>query len=169
VELLREVYDWVVVDASKSLDARLLAGLRTAEEIFLVTQVDVPSLRNIQRVRRVLKRVVPERSPRVLINRFHPGADITLKDVERTLGIEVFGTLSNDYGAIAHSINTGEPLAMTASSVNGQEMDALVRKVSGLPAESEKKARWQLKLPSLKRRDAELAATRPQILAGAER
>jgi Flp pilus assembly CpaE family ATPase len=146
----------------------MLAGLRTAEEIFVVTQVDVPSLRNIQRVRRVLKRVVPERSPRVLVNRFHPGADITLKDVERTLGLEVFGTLSNDYGSIAHSINTGEPLAMSTASVCGPEMDALVRKVSGLPAVSEKKARWQLRLPSLKRREAEVNA-RPQILAGAER
>ena len=168
LEFLRGVYEWVVVDASNSLDSRMLAGLRTAEEIFVVTQVDVPSLRNIQRVRRVLKRVVPERSPRVLVNRFHPGADITLKDVERTLGLEVFGTLSNDYGSIAHSINTGEPLAMSTASVCGPEMDALVRKVSGLPAESEKKARWQLKLPSLKRREAEVNA-RPQILAGAER
>ena len=168
LEFLRGVYDWVVVDASNSLDARMLAGLRTAEEVFVVTQVDVPSLRNIQRVRRVLKRVVPERAPRVLVNRFHPGADITLKDVERTLGLEVFGTLSNDYGTIAHSINTGEPLAMSSSSATGQEMDALVRKVSGLPVEPEKKARWQLKLPSLKRRDAELA-TQPRILAGAER
>lgn len=168
LEFLRGVYDWVVVDASNSLDSRMLAGLRTAEEIFVVTQVDVPSLRNIQRVRRVLKRVVPERSPRVLVNRFHPGADITLKDVERTLGLEVFGTLSNDYGSIAHSINTGEPLAMSTASVCGPEMDALVRKVSGLPAVSEKKARWQLKLPSLKRREAEVNA-RPQILAGAER
>lgn len=168
LEFLRGVYDWIVVDASNSLDARTLAGLRTAEEIFVVTQVDVPSLRNIQRVRRVLKRVVPERSPRVLINRFHPGADITLKDVERTLEIEVFGTLSNDYGTIAHSINTGEPLAMSASSACGQEMDALVRKVSGMPLEPEKKARWQLKLPSLKRRDADVM-TRPRVLAGAER
>lgn len=167
LEFLRGVYDWVVVDASNSLDARMLAGLRTAEEVFVVTQVDVPSLRNIQRVRRVLKRVVPERSPRVLVNRFHPGTDITLKDVERTLGLEVFGTLSNDYGTIVHSINTGEPLAMSASSACGQEMDALVRKVSGMPAEPEKKARWQLKLPSLKRRDADVT-TRPRILAGAE-
>lgn len=167
IEFLRGVYDWVVVDASNSLDSRILAGLRTAEEIFVVTQVDVPSLRNIQRVRRVLKRVVPERTPRVLVNRFHPGADITLKDVEHTLGLEVFGTLSNDYGSIAHSINTGEPLAMSTASVCGSEMDALVRKVSGLPPEAEKKPRWQLKLPSLKRRDAEMTA-RPQVLAGAE-
>jgi pilus assembly protein CpaE len=167
IKFLRGVYDWVVVDASNSLDSRVLAALRTAEEIFVVTQVDVPSLRNIQRVRRVLKRVVPERSPRVLINRFHPGADISLKDVERTLGLDVFGTLSNDYGSIAHSINTGEPLAMNTASVCGSEMDALVRKVSGQPMEAEKKPRWQLKLPTLKRRDAELT-TRPQILAGAE-
>lgn len=163
---LRGVYDWVVVDASNSLDSRVLAGLRTAEEIFVVTQVDVPSLRNIQRVRRVLKRVVPEKSPKVVINRFHPGADITRKDVERTLGLPVFGTLSNDYGSIAHSINTGEPLAMTAASIFGDEMDALVRKIVGLPAETEKKARWRL--PSLKKREG-ARSSGPAVLAGAER
>jgi hypothetical protein len=37
-----------------------------------------------------------------------------------------------------------------------------------MPVEPEKKARWQLKLPSLKRREAEVT-TRPHILAGAER
>ena len=163
---LRGVYDWVVVDASNSLDSRVLAGLRTADEIFFVSQVDVPSLRNIQRVRRVLKRVVPERSPRVVINRFHPGAEITRKDVERTLGLEVFGTLSNDYGSIAHSINTGEPLAMTAASIGGHEVDALVRKIVGLPAEAGAKPRWRL--PSLKKREAARASGRV-VLAGAER
>lgn len=162
---LRGFYDWVVVDASNSLDSRVLAGLRTADEIFLVTQVDVPSLRNIQRVRRVLKRVVPERSPRVVVNRFHPAADITLKDVERTLGLEVFGTLSNDYGSIAHSINAGEPLAMSETSVCGTEMVGLVRKITGLPEETEKKARWRL--PSLKKREAGRASGRA-VLAGAE-
>jgi pilus assembly protein CpaE len=168
LEFLRGVYDWIVVDASNSLDSRVLAGLRVAEEIFLVTQVDVPSLRNIQRVRRVLKRVTPERAPRVVVNRFHPHGDITLKDVERTLGLEVFGTLSNDYGLIVHSINAGEPLVMRPDSTCEQEMWGLVGKITGIPIQPEKKVRWQLRLRSLKKRTAELT-TQAVALAGAER
>lgn len=143
---LRGVYDWVVVDASNSMDSRMIAGLRTAEEIFVVTQIDVPSLRNIQRVRRVLKRVVPERPLRVVINRFHSQGDITLKDVERTLGLEVFWTLSNDYESAVHSINTGEPLVMNVPSVCEREMGELVGKITGVQPEPEKKSRWPSRL-----------------------
>ena len=146
LEFLRGVYDWVVVDASNSLDSRMFAGLRTADEIFVVTQIDVPSLRNIQRVRRVLKRVVPERTLRVVINRFHPAGDITLKDVERTLGLEVFWTLSNDYDSVVHSINTGEPLVMNVPSVCEREMGELVGKLTGVEPEPEKKSRWPSRL-----------------------
>jgi pilus assembly protein CpaE len=167
IEYLRGVYDWIVVDASDSLDSRVVSGLRTAEEIFVITQVDVPSLRNIQRVRRVLKRVTPERAPRIVINRFHPSGDITLKDVERTLGLEVFGTLSNDYGSIAHSINAGEPLVMGADSTCEQEMWGLVGKITGTPVQPEKKPRWQLRRRSPKKRAGGIAV-QSEALAGAE-
>ena len=152
LEFLRGVYDWVVVDASNSLDSRMIAGLRTAEEIFVVTQIDVPSLRNIQRIRRVLKRVVPDRPLRVVINRFHPAGDITLKDVERTLGLEVFWTLSNDYDSVVHSINTGEPLVMNVPSVCEREMRELVGKITGIQPEPEQKPGWSSRLRQWRRR-----------------
>jgi len=166
LEFLRGVYDWVVVDASNSLDSRMLAGLRVAEEIFAVTQVDVPSLRNIQRIRRVLKRAAPERPLRVIVNRFHSGGDITLTDIERTLGLEVFWTLSNDYDLIAQSINAGEPLAMSSASVCGREVRALVGKITGVEPDPERKPRWSLRWRSLLRREHSTLAT---VLAGADR
>lgn len=153
LRLLRRVYDFVVIDASNSLDARMLAGLRAADEVFVVTQVDVPSLRNIQRVRRVLKRVVPGRSPRVVINRFHSGGDITLRDVESALGLEVFWTLSNDYQAAVHSVNTGEPLVMSAPSVCEREVAGLVGKITGVEPQAEKQS-WFSRLRERKRRPA---------------
>ena len=114
VGTLRAAYDWIVLDTSSSLDPAALAGMHAADEIFLVTQLDVSSLRNIQRIRRVLKRIGPDRAPSIVVNRFHSGVEITLKDVERALGLPIFGTLSNDYGSVARAINTGEPVVMRA-------------------------------------------------------
>lgn len=166
LEFLRGVYDWVVVDASNSLDSRMLAGLRVAEEIIAVTQVDVPSLRNIQRIRRVLKRVAPVRPLRVIVNRFHWGSDIALADIERTLGLDVFWTLSNDYDSIAQSINTGQPLVMSSASVCGRELSGLVCKITGVEPDPERRSRWSLPWRSLRRREPSIPAT---VLAGAER
>ncbi|HEY7473042.1 MAG TPA: AAA family ATPase [Gemmatimonadota bacterium] len=150
---LRGVYDYVVVDASNSLDERAIAGLRVADEILVVAQVDVPSLRNIQRARRVLKRVAPERPLRLVINRFHPAGEITLEDVERALGLDAFCTLSNDYASVLYSINTGEPLVMNVPSICEREFSGLVGKITGVEA-AESKQPWASRLRTWKRRSA---------------
>lgn len=157
---LRGLYDYVVVDASNSVDAGTTAALRAATEIFLVTQIDVPSLRNVQRLRRVLNRVVPELLPRVVVNRFHSAGDITLRDVEKALGLEVYWTLANDYDSALHSINTGEPLVMSDTATCQRQMAELVGKISGVRPETEKRSRWAPGFRSWQRR--------PTLLAGAE-
>lgn len=167
VGILRGVYDWVVLDASSSFDAVAIAGMHAADEIFLVTQLDVSSLRNIQRIRRVLKRVVPTRTPSIVVNRFHSAVEITLKDVERTLGLPVFGTLSNDYGSVARAINAGEPVVLDAAATCREDLAALAAEIGGVEAEPERRTRWHWKLPSLKRREAG-SAGRAAVLAGAE-
>jgi pilus assembly protein CpaE len=166
LEFLRGVYDYIVVDASNSLDSRTIASLPIAEEIFVVAQIDVPSLRNIQRARRVLKRVAPERPLRVVINRYHAGGDITLKDVERSLGLEVYSTISNDYGAVLYSINSGEPLAMNAPSACVREMGELVGRITGVQREPDKKSRWAPRRRTGKKRERSMPAT---VLVGAQR
>ena len=163
---LRSVYDWIVLDASNSLDGPMLAGVKLADEILCVTQVDVPSLRNIQRIRGVLKRVVSQRPLRVILNRFHPTGDITLKDVERALGLEVFWTLSNDYDSITQGINAGEPPVLTAASVCGREVSGLVGKLTGIPADPEPRSRWASRFRSARKRGISMATAVP---VGAER
>src|SRR4029453_17855687 len=46
---LRQHYDYVVVDTSKSFSQATLATFEQADQVFLVTTADLPSLRNIQR------------------------------------------------------------------------------------------------------------------------
>ena len=134
LEFLKHHYDHIVVDTSNSLTSRTLAAFDQADEIYLVTNVDLPSLRNVQRCQHILDRM-GDRSERVrlLVNRYQPESDITLDDVERSLGMEVYWTLPNDYDAVVYAINTGRPVILEPKCVYAQELEALGARISGLP------------------------------------
>jgi pilus assembly protein CpaE len=128
---LRSHYDYVLVDTSKSLAPPALAALQTADPIFLVTNMDVPSLRNLKRCLPILDRVTaggPERL-RLIVNRYNPKSLVQLADLEETLGIEVSWTLTNDYTTVIQAISTGQPLVLQGSSRYAQELKELARDI----------------------------------------
>jgi pilus assembly protein CpaE len=132
---LRGRYDWVIVDTSNSLSLRTVAAFEAADDIFLVAQVDVPSLRNLQRCREMFDYLRGGgRAVRLVVNRFTPRGEIKLKDVTEALGMEVYWVLPNDYHSVAYSINTGKPLAMNAPSALGTEIEGLMAKFVGIAA-----------------------------------
>jgi pilus assembly protein CpaE len=116
LHFLRKHYDYVVVDTPTSFSPPNVAAFEQAELIFLVSEVDVPSLRNIKRSLPVLDRITGGRARervRLLINRFDARGDgILPSDAERMLGLKVFGRISNDYETVIRSINNGEPLIL---------------------------------------------------------
>jgi pilus assembly protein CpaE len=67
-----------------------------------------------------------------VVNRYHPDNDISLEDVQRTLGLQVFRTLSNDYDSVSRSISTGKPIVLNGNSKFSQDLKALGAAVTGL-------------------------------------
>lgn len=134
IQFLKQHYDHIVIDTSNSLTPRTLTTFEQADEIYLVTNVDLPSLRNIQRCQHLLDRM-SDRGERVrlIVNRYQPEADITIDDVERSLNLEVYWTLPNDYDAIIYSINTGQPVILNDRCLYARELEALGAKITGLP------------------------------------
>lgn len=130
---LRSHYDYVLVDTSKSLGPAALAALQLADPVFLVTNMDVPSLRNLKRCVPILDRVTAgdEKRLRLVINRFNPRSLVRLDDIEETLGVEVYWKLSNDFARVITSISTGEPLVLQESCRYAQELRALARDIAG--------------------------------------
>jgi pilus assembly protein CpaE len=128
---LRKHYDYVLVDTSKSLAPPALAALQIADPIFLVTNMDVPSLRNLKRCLPTLDRVTAgdARRLRLVVNRFNPKSLVRLEDLEEALGIDVFWTLTNDYQTVIHSISVGEPLVLKGSSRYAGELKGLARNI----------------------------------------
>jgi len=136
LQFLRKHYDYVVVDTSKSFSPTTLAAFDQSDSVLVVVALDLPSLRNVQRGLPLLKRVLPRglEQARLIVNRYHPDEEIGLKEVEQTLGLKVFWTLSNDYEAVIRSINQGKPIVLNGSSKYTKDVKGLGAKIAGLGA-----------------------------------
>ena len=145
---LRKHYDYVVVDTAKSFAPATLAAFEQADLAFLVTNVDLASLRNIQRGLPLLRRMMAAAREhiRLIVNRYNVANDISLEDVEHTIGLKVFRTLTNDYEGVSTSINTGKPIVLNGNSKFAADILALGRDVTGLKP---KKARRKGRLSAL--------------------
>jgi pilus assembly protein CpaE len=134
LQFLKQHYDYVVVDTSKSFSPATLATFEQADRIFLLTNVDLPSLRNIKRCQPLLDRIVGADIERVrlVVNRYHNNEVISLEEVERTLGMRVYATLSNDYESVIRSINSGNPVIDNEKSPFARDLRALGALIAGL-------------------------------------
>jgi len=134
LHFLKQHYDWVVVDTSKSFTPPTLATFEQADSVFLVTTVDLPSLRNITRCLPLLERMGQVKGDdwlRIVVNRYQASDPITLKEIHKTLGIPVYWTLANDYESVMNSINSGKPVVLSEKSAFARDMKALVADVTG--------------------------------------
>ena len=139
---LRQHYDYVVVDTSKSFSQSTLATFEQSDQVFLVTTADLPSLRNIQRGLPLMRRVLRgEDQLRLVINRFDPKDQISVKDIERSLGLKVFWKLSNDYEAVLGSLNTGKPIVMNGTSSYSKDLKSLGVTLAGAEGQTERRGR----------------------------
>ena len=154
LHFLKQHYDWVVVDTSKSFTPPTLATFEQADTVYLVTNVDLPSLRNITRCLPLLERMGQVKGDdwlRIVVNRYQASDPITLKDIEKTLGIAVYWTLANDYEAVMNSINSGKPVVLSEKSPFARDMKAFVADVSGTTSGQASKSGLIESLKPLKR------------------
>ncbi len=117
LDMMREMFDYIVIDASRSLDQITLSVLDLSETIFLVTQLDLPALRNAKRFRDLyLSLGYDESKTKLIINRYEKRLDVSLQEAEKALGQKAFWLLPNDYLPVISSINQGKSVILTAHS-----------------------------------------------------
>ncbi len=130
-ELLRiliRTYEFTVIDAGNSINACSLVALYAADTIFIVTNPDVPSVRNAQRlVDRVRQLGAGAERIRILLNRASEPLLIAPKQIETALGYSIHHTFSSDYKTVSTALNSGVPLALTNHSELSQQFDRFTR------------------------------------------
>jgi len=110
--LLKSSFSHIVLDVSKGYSALDIAALECSDTILLVTQLDLPNLRNVVRLLKSFETFEGMREKvKIVVNRIGQGNEpIRLKKAQETIGQEIFWQIPNDYRLMVEVRNNGVPL-----------------------------------------------------------
>ena len=137
IGLLKATFTHVVLDLSKGYTAIDLMAMEMANTVLLVTQFDLPCLRNVVRLMTSLGEMNGLADKvKIIVNRVGlESGQITLKKAEETIGREIFWQLPNDYRTMIDARNNGVPLIEQApKAAITHSMIALAAALSGDPS-----------------------------------
>lgn len=114
--LLKATFPYMVFDLSKSFNGLDMAAMELSDDVLVVTQLDLPSLRNVVRLTQYLDEREDLRSKvRIIVNRLGLGdKQISLSKALETIGRDTFWQVPNDYAVMVESRNNGVPLVTQA-------------------------------------------------------
>lgn len=115
--ILKASFEYVVVDTTTSFDTKTLTALDLADEILLVSMVNLPSIRSSQRLLNLFERLgYNPQKVKLILNRYMNDDEITVSDIEETLEHPVFWKIPNNYNVVMTAINRGIPISMVENS-----------------------------------------------------
>src|ERR1019366_4320379 len=130
LRLLARQYEYIVVDAGSQINSCTGAALYAADNMYLVANPDVPSVRNAQRLLdRVRQLGACGERVRVLLNRAAEPYPIPPKQIEGALGHPIHHTFPSDYKTVSTALNSGVPLALTGNSDIAAQFDSFTRQI----------------------------------------
>ena len=147
--LLKASFTHLVIDLSKSYNPLDMAALQSSDHIVMLTQLDLPCLRNIVRLMASLEGYdgVPEKV-KIVVNR--AGLDksqINSSKAEETIDREIYWRIPNNYSVVSECRNNGRPLIRSApKAAITQSINELAEKLAGgqvaKPEEKKAKKGW---------------------------
>lgn len=154
--LLKASFTHLVIDLSKAYSRLDLCSIQMSQHVVLLTQLDLPCLRNVVRLLTSLELYdgVNEKV-RIVVNR--SGLDksqISTANAEETISREIYWRIPNNYGAVADCRNNGIPLIKQSPKAPiTQSINELADKLCGLSDESQTESSGGKKswLPFLKK------------------
>jgi pilus assembly protein CpaE len=133
LRVLSRLYDHIVIDAGNMINACAVSALYAADTIFLVTNPDVPSIRNAQRlVDRVRQLGAGSERVKILLNRVSDQNLIAPKQIETALGYSIHQTFSSDYRTVSTALNSGVPLSLSNHSELSSQFGSFTRHLLGV-------------------------------------
>lgn len=116
IGLLKASFTHLVIDLSKTYSSVDMAAIESATRVLLVTQLDLPCLRNVVRLMMSFEEIgdLHERVEIVVNRAGLDSGQISLKKAKETLGRDIFALLPNDYRTMVEVRNNGVPLITQA-------------------------------------------------------
>jgi pilus assembly protein CpaE len=152
LNLLKASFTHVVMDTSKGFTPVDMHALAEANQVLLVTQLDLPCLRNVVRLVASFRESGKfDERVKIVVNRVgYDNGQISLKKAQETIGREIFWQIPNDYRVMCEVRNNGVPLIQQApKAAITQSINQLAASLSGKGDEqsqdsaAQKKGGWR--------------------------
>lgn len=113
---LAQIFPFVVVDVPRQLSLVTIRALRMSGQVFIVSQLAVPFLRNATRIYEALAKAgIDENRIELILNRCNAEHErITPAEVEKHFGRPVYAVVPNDYKHVTASRDLGHPILASA-------------------------------------------------------
>jgi pilus assembly protein CpaE len=110
--LLKASFSHLIFDLSKGFNELDMVALQAANHVLMVTQLDLPCLRNVVRLMMSFDESEGLKDKiKIVVNRVGlDNGQISLKKAQETLGRDIFWQLPNDYRTMVEVRNNGVPL-----------------------------------------------------------
>ncbi len=123
LELLRTMFDFIVVDTSSNLGDVTLTALDMASNVILVTAPSITSVKNAKLALRLLETIsIPTGAVTLVLNRCEAHTEFNKDSIESHLKFPITIQVPHDPRTIVNSINRGVPFV-----INNPEVEASQR------------------------------------------
>ncbi|MCX6395860.1 MAG: P-loop NTPase [Propionibacteriales bacterium] len=113
LQILREQFDYIVVDTTPAFDDHVLAAFEETDECILIATLDVPTVKNVKVAVETLDNLGVVQSQRhLLLNRADDEVGLTCQVVEGLLKMKVATALPTAL-AVATATNNGRPIVLS--------------------------------------------------------
>jgi Flp pilus assembly CpaE family ATPase len=123
LEMLRKMFDFVVVDTSSNLGDVTLTALDLASSVILVTAPSITSVKNAKLALRLLESIsIPTGAVTLVLNRCEAHTEFNKDSIESHLKFPITIQVPHDPRTVVNSINRGVPFV-----INNPEVEASQR------------------------------------------
>ena len=113
LDVLQETYDFVVVDTASMLDELILSLIEKADDVLMVVDMDLPSLKNAKLALETLRLLKFSTSNvKLVMNRSNAKNKVNNKESEAALKMEIAASVPSD-ASVPNSVNEGRPVVET--------------------------------------------------------
>jgi pilus assembly protein CpaE len=110
----KPLYDVIIIDTAPYMEEKILTALEKSDDIFLLTYLDLPTLKNSKTILDTLNSLSFLPKVKVVLNRYSTSKGINLETVANILGVPITLTLPDLEKVVIPSVNEGTPYVYTS-------------------------------------------------------
>jgi pilus assembly protein CpaE len=135
-EILRTMYDYVLIDVDKRLDDVNLGVFEASEIVFVVMTADLSCLKNVRLILETMNHLgYPASKVQLVLNRSNAFTGINVKNAEGALRRTIDHQVVNEYRGAISALNSGAPFMFTkADSALGGSLLQFAKAIDKAPA-----------------------------------